>query len=69
MIRGNERINVRSKDMLELQPGDIVALSLGGGGGYGDPAARSLAAIERDVEDGIISPGQAAAWPVRAAVS
>ena len=37
-------------------------------GGYGDPAARSPALIERDVEDGIISPRQAAAWPAQAAI-
>ncbi len=53
--RGETRIEIRSKDALELRAGDIVVLTMGGGGGYGDPAARTAAAIARDVEDGLVS--------------
>jgi N-methylhydantoinase B len=55
VVRGAERITVKSKDALELKRGDRVLLRLGGGGGYGDPSARPPGLIERDREDGIIS--------------
>jgi N-methylhydantoinase B len=64
VLRGDERIAVRSKDALELRRGDVVVLRLGGGGGYGDPAVRPREMIERDVEDGIVSHARAAAWAV-----
>ncbi len=38
-----------SKDQdIEIRAGDVIAVSTPGGGGYGDPARRSSAAIERD---------------------
>lgn len=46
--RGDEVIEVRSKDALVLQAGDIVTVETGGGGGYGDPRERSPAARELD---------------------
>jgi N-methylhydantoinase B len=55
VVRGAERITVKSKDALALQRGDLVLLRLGGGGGYGDPALRAQGLIDRDVEDGIVS--------------
>jgi N-methylhydantoinase B len=60
--RGAETITVRSKDAVELREGDVIVISLGGGGGYGAPSARPPAAIARDVEDGIVSARQAALW-------
>jgi N-methylhydantoinase A len=38
-----------------LLPGGIVELRLPGGGGWGDPKRRAHAAVQRDLEDGIIS--------------
>jgi N-methylhydantoinase B len=41
--------------VLPLQKGDVVELSVGGGGGYGDPALRAADRIEADLRDGIIT--------------
>ncbi|MEO3473667.1 hydantoinase B/oxoprolinase family protein [Roseomonas sp. CAU 1739] len=38
-----------------LQPGDRLLMHYGGGGGYGDPAKRDPAALERDLEDGYVT--------------
>lgn len=40
---------------LMLEPGDVVELRLGGGGGFGPPAGRSPAAIAADIELGYVS--------------
>jgi N-methylhydantoinase B len=42
---------------VSLQKGDIVRLMTGGGGGYGDPSRRSVAAIRRDLELGYVTRG------------
>jgi N-methylhydantoinase B len=39
-----------------LLPGDRLTMHYGGGGGYGDPAARDPAALARDIEDGYVTP-------------
>ena len=39
-----------------LQPGDRLTMHYGGGGGYGDPAKRDPEALERDIEDGYVTP-------------
>jgi N-methylhydantoinase B len=62
IIRGGERIPVKSKFATELRKGDIVTISLGGGGGYGEPALRPTEEIEEDVRDGIITRFLAARW-------
>ncbi|EYT57109.1 hydantoinase B/oxoprolinase family protein [Microbacterium sp. UCD-TDU] len=41
-----------SKGQGEAQPGEIVSLRAGGGGGYGDPATRDRLAIEEDLRRG-----------------
>jgi N-methylhydantoinase B len=38
-----------------LEPGDIVCVETGGGGGYGPPSARSLDLIQRDLDAGYVS--------------
>ena len=38
-----------------LQAGDRVRMSTGGGGGYGDPKARPLELVQRDVIRGLVS--------------
>jgi N-methylhydantoinase B len=44
-----------SKEMREIQQGDVVSYRLAGAGGYGDPAERDPAAVHDDVSDGYIS--------------
>jgi N-methylhydantoinase B len=40
-----------------IHPGDRLVLESGGGGGWGDPAQRDLAAIATDVENGFVTNG------------
>jgi N-methylhydantoinase B len=42
-------------DLLRLEPGDEVHFGTQGGGGWGDPHARPLAAIQHDLDAGLIS--------------
>jgi N-methylhydantoinase B len=60
--RGDTVIQLKSKDAMDLQRGDIVTLGVGGGGGYGDPAERLQTKIAEDLEDEIISPQAARSW-------
>jgi N-methylhydantoinase B len=41
---------------LALAPGDLLCVETGGGGGYGPPTGRALAAIQRDLDAGYVSP-------------
>jgi len=45
-----------SKGIHSVPPGDRLVLSLPGGGGYGDPRARSRALVRDDVRLGYVSP-------------
>ena len=47
------RSTVPAKATLDLQPGDTLVIQTAGGGGYGDPALRDIAAIARDRANGI----------------
>ncbi|MDE3176154.1 MAG: hydantoinase B/oxoprolinase family protein [Pseudomonadota bacterium] len=60
--RGDEVIELKSKDAVDLRRGDVVTLGLGGGGGYGEPRQREPERIAADLEDGIISADVARAW-------
>ena len=62
VLRDGETHRAPQQGRFALRRGDIVTISLGGGGGYGAPAQRPAALIQRDLEDGIISPARAAAW-------
>jgi N-methylhydantoinase B len=53
--RGNQTIKVRTKDDVRLERGDLIMLSSGGGGGFGDPAARAPDAITLDREQGFVT--------------
>jgi N-methylhydantoinase B len=44
----------------QLQAGDRVRMSTGGGGGYGDPRQRPVELVARDVVRGIVSRESAA---------
>ncbi|NJO33532.1 MAG: hydantoinase B/oxoprolinase family protein [Rhodospirillales bacterium] len=60
--RGKETIHLTANDSMHLNIGDIVKISLGGGGGYGLPSKRDAASIQRDLEDGIITDQYAQNW-------
>ena len=60
--RGDEVISLDSKVSFPLRRGDVVTISLGGGGGYGPPAERPAALIARDLEDGIITRRLVDSW-------
>jgi N-methylhydantoinase B len=47
------------KTTRELAPGTVVSLRTPGGGGYGDPADRDPAAVERDLLFGKLTPAAA----------
>jgi N-methylhydantoinase B len=49
-----------AKVELELRPGDVLAYSWAGGGGFGDPLERPVALVGADVEAGVLSPRRAA---------
>jgi len=55
LTRGGKIVPLKSKDAMTLQKGDVLAIHVGGGAGYGDPAERDRAAIEQDLADGIIT--------------
>ena len=42
-----------------MQPGDVLEVEIGGGGGYGAPAQRNPQAVLRDIAEGYISEAQA----------
>ena len=44
---------------ITLRPGDQVKLIMPGGGGYGPPDARDPEMIERDIDNGFVSPERA----------
>lgn len=50
--RGDTRRDVKGKETVRLEPGDVVLIETAGGGGYGDPAARSADLAARDRLEG-----------------
>jgi N-methylhydantoinase B len=53
-LQDGRKPHPKSRSM--LAPGDRLTLHLGGGGGYGDPAARDPMALQRDIADGYVTP-------------
>jgi N-methylhydantoinase B len=49
-----------SKFSLELEPGEVFSVQMGGGGGYGDARERDPARVAEDVRAGKVSPARAA---------
>ncbi len=62
IVRGGQTIPLKSKDAIDLLPGDILTLAVGGGGGFGDPSKRSAERLREDLADQIISADRAASW-------
>jgi N-methylhydantoinase B len=51
---GKEELREK-ENAFELEAGDVVTVETGGGGGYGPPSERSLAAIQRDLDAGYVT--------------
>ncbi|MGG5809096.1 hydantoinase B/oxoprolinase family protein [Falsiroseomonas sp. CW058] len=56
LVRLQDGRTPHPKSRSQLRPGDRLLMHYGGGGGYGDPRERDPAAIERDLEDGYVTP-------------
>ena len=52
VLRGGQKIPLRSKQQFPLRRGDRLVVRTGGGGGYGPPGERDAALAERDRMDG-----------------
>jgi N-methylhydantoinase B len=48
--------SVEKESAYRLEPGDVVCVETGGGGGYGPPKQRELSLIQRDLDAGYITP-------------
>lgn len=55
LLRDGRRIELSSKETVELQRGDVLSFRLSGAGGYGPPSDRDPEAIERDLVDGFVT--------------
>ena len=44
---------------IEMRPGDVLVLSVPGGGGIGDPRSRPVELVAEDVRNGLIDPSEA----------
>lgn len=60
VVRDGQTIALTPTSTFALEPGDLVRLVVGGGGGFGDPGRRPRERVARDLEDGRITPGHAA---------
>ncbi|MFO1056924.1 MAG: hydantoinase B/oxoprolinase family protein [Dongiaceae bacterium] len=56
VLRGNEEIILPSKTRFKLRRGDVVRVVAGGGGGFGPPGDRDVAAVLADLADGKVTP-------------
>ncbi len=57
--RDGRRLPVDLRNTTRLLKGDFVTVTSAGGGGYGDPRDRDPAQVERDLEQGFITPEEA----------
>lgn len=62
VIRAGQEIILPSKTRFKLRKGDIVRVVVGGGGGFGPPAERPVAAVLDDLDEGKITIGHVAAY-------
>ena len=61
VTRGGSRTRLTRTPRFPLRRGDLVRIVTGGGGGWGDPAARAPGDVARDLRDGLVTAEQAAA--------
>jgi N-methylhydantoinase B len=57
--RSSERVLAPMSDGNVIRKGDVMRLHTSGGGGWGDPLDRPVAAVRRDVLGGVVSPESA----------
>ncbi|WP_424814787.1 hydantoinase B/oxoprolinase family protein [Roseococcus sp. YIM B11640] len=50
---GTERVLKTKEVGIDIQPGEVIHVRSAGGGGWGDPAKRDPALIERDIKEGL----------------
>jgi N-methylhydantoinase B len=57
---------IKTKEVgLVIQPGDVLVLESGGGGGWGDPALRDPGAVAGDIENGFVTEAAPLTLPLR----
>ncbi len=59
LIRDGEKIRIPASTNMEVRKGDRFTIEISGGGGYGDPKLRDVAAVRDDLACGRISIGAA----------
>jgi N-methylhydantoinase B len=61
LVKGGEtrEHSVEKENAYALEPGDLVCVETGGGGGCGPPAERTIEAIQRDLDAGYVTPAAA----------
>jgi N-methylhydantoinase B len=47
--------SLQSKELFDIETGDVLQVSSVGGGGFGDPSERDPEAVRRDVENGLVT--------------
>ncbi|MEO0823294.1 MAG: hydantoinase B/oxoprolinase family protein [Pseudomonadota bacterium] len=57
----DDEVNLRNTDIVTIGPGDVIHVSCGGAGGWGNPFLRDPAAVLRDVRRGWVSTKRARA--------
>ena len=57
LVKAGEKAerSVEKENAYALQPGDLVCVETGGGGGYGPPSERPIELIQRDLDAGYVS--------------
>lgn len=56
LIRDGVETDLSSKEVREIEPGDVLSFRLNGAGGFGDPKQRDPARIEEDLRNGFTTP-------------
>jgi N-methylhydantoinase B len=62
VVRAGQETILPSKTRFKLRKGDLVRVVVGGGGGFGPPSGRPVAAVLDDLAEGKVTPGHVAAY-------